>query len=563
MSKFLYMKMAADNLKKNRQNILPYLLSCIGTVMMFFIMISISVNDGLNSIYGADYITSVTSFGVGIIGLFSVVFLIYSNSFLLKRRKKEFGLFHILGMEKKQIALILFWESLYLAAAALAAGIGLGILLYRLMFLILGKLSGIDGTIGFQFDMKALLWTVALILGISLINFLTGLGQIRKSEPVELLKGDQFGEKEPKARALTVLTGLLTLGAGYYLAVTCDNSLEAFSIFFVAIALVAVGTHCLFSAGSIAVLKMMKKSKRYYYQMKHFIGVSGMLYRMKQNAAGLANICILSTGVLLVVSITACMWVGSENALENRYPSQITVNSDEISKEQIEKELEMIRQNLTEQGIAPVKVTDARYLFATVFYDSNRFYVPDGGTAGIVELNNTCALTMLTAEDYERWTGESISVSEGTVVVIPEEQGKTFDYDSVQLGSRSWKVRTEQNKVLQEENAVIPGFYLVFSSEEERISAMEALGQEVGYGIRWSYGMDFALSPEEQIAVGENLESAFDPESGWGWIEIREKERGAMESIYGSILFFRHICRRAVSDGYSNDHLLQTGFGRL
>lgn len=305
MSKLLYAKLAASNLKKNRQNILPYLLSSIGTVMMFFIMASISANEGLNQMYGAQYITMVTEFGVGIIGLFSVVFLIYSNSFLMKRRKKEFGLFHILGMEKKHIALVLFFENLYLLVIALAAGIGLGVLLYRLMFLILVKLTGIEGTFGFQFYGSALGNTVILLAAIYLINFLLGLRQIQKSEPIELLKGSQVGEKEPKAKILSILTGVVTLGAGYYLAITCESSLEAFTTFFLAIVLVGVGTQCLFSSGSIALLKAMKRNKWYYYKLNHFTGVSGMLYRMKQNAAGLANICILSTGVLLVIALAA------------------------------------------------------------------------------------------------------------------------------------------------------------------------------------------------------------------------------------------------------------------
>lgn len=541
MSKLLYAKLAASNLKKNRQNILPYLLSSIGTVMMFFIMASISANEGLNQMYGAQYITMVTEFGVGIIGLFSVVFLIYSNSFLMKRRKKEFGLFHILGMEKKHIALVLFFENLYLLVIALAAGIGLGVLLYRLMFLILVKLTGIEGTFGFQFYGSALGNTVILLAVIYLINFLLGLRQIQKSEPIELLKGSQVGEKEPKAKILSILTGVVTLGAGYYLAITCESSLEAFTTFFLAIVLVGVGTQCLFSSGSIALLKAMKRNKWYYYKLNHFTGVSGMLYRMKQNAAGLANICILSTGVLLVISITACLWTGVDNSVKNRYPSQISVNGNNLSDEQIESYVQLIQQSLSDQGLTPETFTDERAITATVLRHQNRFYAPDENTA-VTELRNSEGIYILTADDYQIWTGESLSVKKGTAVVIPEKKDDTFAYETVEIGEKVWKAQAMTSDVLQkEEGGVIVTTYLIFSDQEEVQTVLEALGVTEYVGTSWSCDMDFHLSEEEQITVGHRIDEALaasQADSAGVWVEIREEQRPGMEALYGAVLFF-------------------------
>lgn len=541
MSKLLYAKLAASNLKKNRQNILPYLLSSIGTVMMFFIMASISANEGLNQMYGAQYITMVTDFGVGIIGLFSVVFLIYSNSFLMKRRKKEFGLFHILGMEKKHIACILFFETIYLLVAALAAGIGLGVLLYRLMFLILVKLTGIEGTFDFQFYGSALGNTVLLLAVIYLINFLLGIRQIQKSEPIELLKGSQVGEKEPKAKILSILIGLITLGAGYYLAITCESSLEAFTTFFIAIVLVGIGTHCLFSSGSIALLKAMKRNKRYYYKLNHFTGVSGMLYRMKQNAAGLANICILSTGVLLVISITACLWTGVDNSVKNRYPSQISVNGNDLSDEQIESYMQTIRQSLSDQGLTPETFTDERAITATVLRHQNRFYAPDENTA-VTELRNSEGIYILTADDYQIWTGEILSLEKGTAVVIPEKKDDTFPYETVEIGEKLWKAQEMTSDVIQkEEGDVIEVTYLIFSDQEEVQAVLEALGVTEYVGTSWSCDMDFDLSEEEQITVGHKIMEALaastaDPAGVW--VDIREEGRPGMETLYGAVLFF-------------------------
>lgn len=312
MNNLLYARLAKTNLSKNRQNILPYLLSCIGTVVMFFIMDTLAQGSGFDSMIGKDTILTVMGMGTYIIGLFAVIFLIYSNSFLAKRRKKEFGLFQILGMEKKHLAKILFFESLYLWAASLGIGILLGVLLYRLLFLVLMKLTGLNGTIGFAFSAKAVGSTMLLFGLTFVINFLLSLRQIHVSQPVELLHGGAQGEREPKTKLLTAVLGFMLLGAGYYLALTCQSSMDALDKFFNAIALVMVGTYCLFSAGSIAFLKILKKNKNYYYQTRHFTSISGMLYRMKQNAVGLANICILSTGVLLVISISTCLWTGIE-----------------------------------------------------------------------------------------------------------------------------------------------------------------------------------------------------------------------------------------------------------
>ena len=372
MNNLLYARLAKTNLSKNRQNILPYLLSCIGTVVMFFIMDTLAQGSGFDSMIGKDTILTVMGMGTYIIGLFAVIFLIYSNSFLAKRRKKEFGLFQILGMEKKHLAKILFFESLYLWAASLGIGILLGVLLYRLLFLVLMKLTGLNGTIGFAFSAKAVGSTMLLFGLTFVINFLLSLRQIHVSQPVELLHGGAQGEREPKTKLLTAVLGFMLLGVGYYLALTCQSSMDALDKFFNAIALVMVGTYCLFSAGSIAFLKILKKNKNYYYQTRHFTSISGMLYRMKQNAVGLANICILSTGVLLVISISTCLWTGIEEVTYTRFPHQISIEAntgvsgimktvEPVSQKMIEEVKTGIDQHLEEKQLRKKYESDQRY----------------------------------------------------------------------------------------------------------------------------------------------------------------------------------------------------------
>lgn len=426
MNNLLYARLAKTNLSKNRQNILPYLLSCIGTVVMFFIMDTLAQGSGFDSMIGKDTILTVMGMGTYIIGLFAVIFLIYSNSFLAKRRKKEFGLFQILGMEKKHLAKILFFESLYLWAVSLGIGILLGVLLYRLLFLVLMKLTGLNGTIGFAFSAKAVGSTMLLFGLTFVINFLLSLRQIHVSQPVELLHGGAQGEREPKTKLLTVVLGFMLLGVGYYLALTSQSSMDALDKFFNAIALVMVGTYCLFSAGSIVFLKILKKNKNYYYQTRHFTSISGMLYRMKQNAVGLANICILSTGVLLVISISTCLWTGIEEVTYTRFPHQISIEAntgvsgimktvEPVSQKMIEEVKTGIDQHLEEKQLRKKYESDQRYYVMLAVVDRNKVEKTQSDDAAASTL-----IKIMEESEYNQVTGEQITVGDEIETILTE-----------------------------------------------------------------------------------------------------------------------------------------------
>lgn len=426
MNNLLYARLAKTNLSKNRQNILPYLLSCIGSVVMFFIMDTLAQGSGFDSMIGKDTILAVMGMGTYIIGLFAVIFLIYSNSFLAKRRKKEFGLFQILGMEKKHLAKILFFESLYLWAASLGIGILLGVLLYRLLFLVLMKLTGLNGTIGFAFSAKAVGSTMLLFGLTFVINFLLSLRQIHVSQPVELLHGGAQGEREPKTKLLTAVLGFMLLGVGYYLALTSQSSMDALDKFFNAIALVMVGTYCLFSAGSIAFLKILKKNKNYYYQTRHFTSISGMLYRMKQNAVGLANICILSTGVLLVISISTCLWTGIEEVTYTRFPHQISIEAntgvsgimktvEPVSQKMIEEVKTGIDQHLEEKQLRKKYESDQRYYVMLADVDRNKVEKTQSDDAAASTL-----IKIMEESEYKQVTGEQITVGDEIETILTE-----------------------------------------------------------------------------------------------------------------------------------------------
>ena len=309
MSSAIYGKLALTNLKNNRKTYVPYILTSILTVMMYYIMDALSRSSSIVD----PSLQSVLTCAVGVIMIFAGIFLFYTNSFLIKRRKKEIGVYNILGMGKRHIAQMLAVETVVTAVASIGAGLVFGIIFSKFMYLLLLKILHYDVRMDFEISGESIRYTLILFVVIFLMTLVFNLFQIQVSNPVELLRGGNQGEKEPKTKWLLTLAGVLLLGTGYFIAVTTEQPLAAIQSFFVAVICVILGTYALFIAGSVALLKMLRKNKKFYYQTKHFSAVSGMIYRMKQNAVGLANICILSTMVLVMISTTISLYVGMED----------------------------------------------------------------------------------------------------------------------------------------------------------------------------------------------------------------------------------------------------------
>ena len=496
MNSLLYAKLAKTNLSKNRQNILPYWLSCIGTVIMFYIMSTLSLSEGLKKMMGKATIQIVMQFGVYIIGLFAVIFLIYSNSFLAKRRKKEFGLFQILGMEKKHLAKVLFFESLYLWILSVGGGILLGIL----------------------------------------------------CQPIELLHGEQEGEREPKTKLLTAWIGLICLGLGYYLALTCQNPMEALGKFFGAVLLVMAGTYCLFSAGSIALLKLLKSNKRYYYQTRHFTSISGMLYRMKQNAMGLANICILSTGVLLVISTTSCLWFGMQEIIQTRFPHQIAVevndtlmsangDSTALTKEEISSVREQINNYLEEQQVSKRFERDETYWLAMAENKENWVGLTQE-LKGFEE--GRSMIEFMEASEYERMTGKSADLKPGQVLVFTRKE-EPYKYDTIQFGDTiSCEVKHTENTqedMVETTNVMYDTRIIVFADGEEAQAAYVAMTGRTPAGYSWKYQIDLIGDTKLETRIGQGIEKLVNQAQCDGYVEVRENNKASLYQMYGSIMF--------------------------
>lgn len=342
-----YPRLAARSLRLNGKFYLPYILSGTISAAMLYDVLFLGMNTGI----ARGSVSALLGFGALVVALFSLALILYTNGFLMKRRQQELGLYNILGMEKRHMARLLLWEGVYTALICIGGGLLLGILLSKLFLLLLCAIIRTSVPFGFEVPGEAVLYTVVAFGGIYLFTFLLNLFRLGRVKPIELLKGTESGEREPKTKWLLALVGFVSMAAGYYLSVTVQDPLRALGIFFIAVMLVIIGTYALFTAGSIWVLKALRRNKKFYYQPRHFTAVSGMLHRMKRNAAGLATICILSTMVLVTVSTTLCLYVGVDEMLDLMYCRDVQTYVNRGAPEDLPKVKALYERKAAELGV--------------------------------------------------------------------------------------------------------------------------------------------------------------------------------------------------------------------
>ena len=543
MGNLFFPKMAAGNLVRNRRFVFPYLLTGLITVAMFYNMTFLTFHEELKNMPGGATIPTIMNLGTMVVGLFAVIFLLYTNTFLMKRRHKEIGLYNILGMSKRHIAVVMLWETVYTCLITVVGGLLLGILLSKLMLLLLYKILFFSVSFGFMVSWKSVGITAVLFVAIYLVALLLNLLHVHLSKPVELLKGGSVGEKEPKTKVLLAILGVVTLGAGYYIAITTESPLEALMLFFLAVILVIIGTYCLFTAGSIAFLKAMKKRKNYYYQAKHFIGISGMLYRMKQNAVGLANICILSTMVLVMISTCVCLYIGTGDALNAMYPhdiiySQSWQDSGNRSKEEVRVQ---IQEALDKAGMEPTHVQEVDQLTTVNSMPEEATLGGVDPNAGVMDLSNTVTTLVVTAEGYRQMTGNTLNLAPGEAAIYTtESQG---EWEQISFLGLSFSIKTW----LPEAPAItVEGYseryiFLVVADD----AAMEAVYQQqmldgggLASNIYWEYSLDFdGVSKEEMLQLYQTLRSSVLSDTGDNTLSCRDAQEVDFYSLYGSLLF--------------------------
>lgn len=427
MKRAFYLRLAWDGIRKNKKLYIPYILTCVCMTAMFYIVSFLSKEDSVQNISGGSEIQGILYLGSIVIGIFSLLILFYTNSFLIRRRKKEFGLYNILGMNKYNLSRVLIWESIIVYAISLVCGLGFGILFSKfaelIMINILMEGTNFDLKVNFESIGNTAVWFLAIFVLI-LIN---SLRQIHISKPVELLKSENIGEKPPKANWVLAVLGAVILAAAYVIAVTVDNPMAAIFLYFVAVTMVIVATYMLFISGSVALCKALQKNKRYYYKTNHFVSVSGMVYRMKRNGAGLASICILSTMVLVMVSCTVCLYTGMEDSLRTTFPRDISIDVQVNDFAAVNEDLVHSIDSEIEDVLGKYSET----LHDKISYRLTDFAAQQNGNDFSIITNGYYTSTaynvlIVPIEDYNRLMGQNETLGENEVLIY---KAKLSDYD--------------------------------------------------------------------------------------------------------------------------------------
>lgn len=537
-------------MRKNRKFYLPYLLTVIGTSAALYIMSAVCHDPGVADMPGRDYVTTMMMVGMVVASAFSAVLLFYTNSFLIKRRQKELGLYNILGMSKSNIARLMLCESVYVFIVGVGGGLFFGVLLHKFIMLVMCKIVRYSVPFGFYISFDSIRWTGVLFGCIILATLLFNLTRVGLSRPIELLRGGNTGEREPKTKWIIAILGILLLGGGYYIAMTVRTAVDALVYYFLAVALVIAGTYCLFVAVSIAVLKMLRRNKKFYYKTRNFIGVSGMLYRMKQNGVGLANICILSTMVMVMISGTLSLYTGTEEMLNNRYPGDIMTtvkyypeNGGYIDEDAL---VQTIEDKLTVAGGTLKKTVSHRFLSFAIGRKGDAGYF----TTDFNEYLSADPLmaVFLTASDYAEYANTAVPDISGdealihTALLIPDEITLSMGDDAPPL-KFTLKERLAQFPYISD--------YMAYIEETVYIVVPDDRIEEVYNAQRMRYGenassmqCEVLVDLADRYALPDNIvETMY--ESDWtgvgSWESLRIETRAGGEtdiySMTGGFLF--------------------------
>ena len=537
MRKFFYARLALTNIKKNGKTYYPYLLTCIGTIVMYYILHFISVNDGLEQMSGGTSLKNLLNFGTYVIAIFSVIFLFYTNSFLIKRRKKEFGLYNILGMEKKHIARMMVWETFFVSLISLIGGFVTGILASKIMFLLLLSILNFKIPFGFYISWDSILATVILFAIIFTLTLLNNLRQIHLAKPIELIKGGQTGEKEPKTKWILTMVGVLSLAGGYYIALTTESPLNALNLFFIAVVLVIIGTYSLFTAGTIAALKMLRKNKKFYYQTKHFISVSGMIYRMKQNAAGLASICILSTAVLVMLSTTVALYIGMEDQLRTRFPRDIALTAQNVSENVSKKIDSIISEEAKNHKITMENTIHYQYAEFPAKQNGNAFskHSPSAGSMDKIAMLNVIPLS-----EYNRMEKQSFQLEENEVLLYTY-RGE-ISQDTIEISGHAFQIKEHLDYLLTDglASALLVDTYCLVVPDKQIIEKINTLMNENPNSLTdlsYYYGFDAEGKSEDEVALTNAIEKELKEIVKDGSVEGAEESKESFYALYGGLFF--------------------------
>ena len=550
MHKGIFSRLAKQNIRNNKSTYIPYIITCIFCIAMIYMMEFLRDCPTLDqAVRQVDEVRMIVFTGEIVVEIFCIIFLIYSNSFLMKRRQKEIGLYNILGLERNHIGIVMFLETIITSIGSLAGGIAAGIIGSKLALLLLLKLLHIPSVLGFYISVKGI-FTCLFMFGIVFLMILfLNLAKIHLSRPVELLRGNNTGEKEPAAKWLMALIGFICLGAGYYLAVTTESPIKAITIFLLAVILVMAGTYLLFTAGSIVILKFLRRRKSFYYRTGNFISISGMLYRMKQNAIGLASICILSTGVLLMISMTVSIYFGMNDIMLNRYPYDVDMSVTSISEDECQTAIEAFEKAIADNKVPVEKSVEEIYLDIVCSKNGDQILIKPANT--IRNSDSVLVLSLLDQAEYERLTGISANLNDGEIFAwYPSAvQKDSVTVDETEFTVKKW---LDKNPLTCGEDAVSDNAVLVVTDEdfrkfdEMRTEMYKGVSSApAGEDLTLHLGLDITGSETDKIDFGTPVMEAVKDlrkngglsENSWITSGIRQQEYESYYADNGSLLF--------------------------
>lgn len=550
MKRAYYPRLALEGIRKNRRLYLPYLLTCVCMVMMHYILSFLSYSERVMQMPGGVTLASILYLGSHVVTVFSLLFLFYTHSFLIRRRQKEFGLYNVLGMGKRQLARIISWEALLSALGSLIVGMFLGIALSKLAELGLAYAVGGEVDYVLRIEPKAIKSTITVYALIFLLIWLAGLIRVGRSSAVALMKSESVGEKPPRANWLFGLGGAVLLGVTYWLAVKIEDPVEALIFFFLAVLMVIVATYMLLIAGSVLLCRVLQKNRKYYYDPRHFVSVSSMVYRMKRNGAGLASICILATMVLVMLSSTSCLFAGAEDTMKNRYPRDVMAelsNTDVITAEElsdIEAEFAALAQ---EQNVPMENILSYRSLTVScLLKEGGELLVQDSdyfSVTGLSAATSSVRVYFVPLEDYNAVMGMALTLEDGEAYFFSRTSGYEQESFSVADGL-AWCVKdtVADFESSGDDSAYAMGqFYLIvpnFDAAAEKILSL--CGEETSARLNWCFGFDTgdSVSPDLNAAMWTQLEKLARDDVIYSY-SVTEAEEGRADyyATFGGLFF--------------------------
>lgn len=548
MKRDFYPKLAWSGIRKNKRVYFPYILTGGLMVMMYYILNYLVESPALVNIPGGSVLKTLFPLGCIVIAVFSLLFLFYTNSFLIRQRYREFGLYNILGMDKKNISRLMMWEVIFTALMSIIPGLICGIAFSKAAELVLLNLLDMEISFTLTIGLNSIVNSLLIYTAIYTVLLINSLIKVKRSKPLELMQSSKVGEKDMKLTPLLAVLGVVLLGAAYYLAVSIEEPVTALLVFFIAVIMVIIGTYLLFISGSVSLCRLLQKKKKYYYNPKHFVSVSSMVYRMKRNGAGLASICILLTMVLVTISSTATLYFGEEDSIKNRYPNSINIMVSYDSIDGIEdKNLDVLKNEIKNFAPSNTDMTGMRFALTSGLFTDDGIIINYQNANGIISYDDIGYLYAISLDDYNKMMNTDKTLSENECLIYCDRLTTQWDTFTLEYGN-TYKVKERLTQFTEDNEAVIrttANAYIIVKDIYSFAKPVFDLKNESGQSMieyEWKCGFD-CESTEKELAARDNVYAALKSHVTGNdsvrqfYVQSREAQKSSFFELYGSLFF--------------------------